>query len=370
MAGRRHHYVPRWAQAGFADLGARSKARTHLYRHGASAPLLVATRAVGLEGDFYRYKAGALDKSADEPLTAREAHHYSKLHHWLLRAGPSAAVSHAEASELFAHLETRTKEFRDYTTTACTRLASHIKEFLAEPAQFRAFLAQLVTAQPDVFQAALASVGSFAPPEQVVALLLNDAEYSPAEARQIAYFSRLPWVALLVDAVAAGHVEALLSSPASEERMRQYADREFSIVDLPDAALVLGSAPLILKPEGEGYTSLLIGGVPIEFAFLPLSPTRLLLASRPGFALPPWEELRYASVACSRDFFISKEPSEVLTDLLPKLGEWAPRVSDATTARWIQEARTETLLADPDGRDPLAEEIAMGLVLPHLSLKP
>lgn len=361
MAGTRHHYNPRWLQAGFADNGAGSKSRVWLYRKGWHAPKHVATKDVGLEEHFYAYGVGEERRNADEPMTAAERDLFAPLAR-RLREAPLGPLEdeHESLSELLAHIEVRTKAFRDYVTSASAPLAAALTAHVQRPESFRPYLAQLVEAQPAVFQEALASAGMSISSSQLKALVAGSdrTPYSPTEEAGLVRFQALPWSDILANAMKAGHVEALIESVVSDGRKRHFADCDFSVVEPTSACFVQGDAPLTFRMRSGRYNPLVIGDEPIDFAYLPLSPGRLLVAQRRGAALPAWQELRAANLVCSRDYFIGAQDSGELQALVPLLGTEAPRIDDTVTQAWMQEALQETLNESACSGDDCSVEAA------------
>lgn len=370
MAGTRHHYNPRWLQAGFADNGAGTKSRVWLYRKGWHAPKHVATKDVGLEENFYAYRVGEERRNADEPMTAAERDLFAPLAR-RLREAPLGPLEdeHESLSELLAHIEVRTKAFRDYVTSACAPLAAALTAHVQRPESFRPYLAQLVEAQPAVFGEALASAGMTVSASELKTLVAgsDSTPYSPTEQTGLARFHALPWFDILADAMKAGHVEALIESVVSDGRKQHYVDCDFSIVEPPAACLVQGDAPLTFRMRSGRFTPLVIGDEPIDIAYLPLSPGRLLVAQRPGCALPTWRELRAASLACSRDYFIGAQDSGELQVLVSLLGTEAPRIDDAVTMTWMQEALQDALSLGTAHPDDRARDVAVQILQNRLS---
>lgn len=353
MAGIRHHYVPRWLQAGFADAGAGAKSRTWLYRSTWQEPKFVATKDVGLEEHFYSYKTEGERRSADERMTAAEGNLYGPMVR-RLKAGTVglAEEPHTLLCEFFAHTEVRTKSFRDYLMSACAPLANAITEYVANPELFRPYLTKLVAAQPQVFIDVLAKVGLTVSTNDLIASLssAHEVPYNSAEQSTIARFKAIPWEAILVANMKAGHIEALFESLASEERKRLYTGRDFYIKDFPDAVFVQGDSVLVFRQKDGRYSSLAVQDADIDFAWLPLSPTRILFAGTPEQPLPSWQELRHASITCSRDYFIARDYSLELRHLAPSIGKAAPSISEVATQAWMQEALIEPLSPGWDQR--------------------
>ena len=77
---------------------------------------------------------------------------------------------------------------------------------------------------------------------------------------------------------------------------------------------------------------------PFEYAFLPITPTRVVVASTSGGMPNSWEELRDASIACSYQHFIATARYPELDVLASTLGSRFPTVTGPDIERLFMEA--------------------------------
>lgn len=105
MAGKRHHYIPRFLQRGFLDEKAK-KDYTFMYLDGgAKRPSKIDN--VGVEGFFYSAEG---ETDLDDKITALEGKYAQQINE--LRENPSDWFCFEDIAEIIYHFEVRTNNFR------------------------------------------------------------------------------------------------------------------------------------------------------------------------------------------------------------------------------------------------------------------
>ena len=121
------------------------------------------------------------------------------------------------------------------------------------------------------------------------------------------------------------------------EVAKRFQGCTFSVMRWGGARLVQGDTPVVFH-KASGFTPVLAKDEPFEYAFLPLTPTRAVVASTDGRTPESWEALRDASIACSYRHFIAAMPYPELEALSATLDTGFPAVTDADIEKLFTEA--------------------------------
>ncbi|MEG3128138.1 DUF4238 domain-containing protein [Pantoea cypripedii] len=105
MAGKRHHYIPRFLQRGFL-MGNPKKEYTYMYLNGGGQRPSKIDK-VGVEGYFYSISGEAELDDVYTDLESTYADIISKL-----RTFPLEKINDGEVAEIISHFEVRTNNLR------------------------------------------------------------------------------------------------------------------------------------------------------------------------------------------------------------------------------------------------------------------
>ena len=328
MTGKRHHYNSRFLQAGFNSRPGEKTPRAWLYRKGATAPVEPALTDIGVEVGFYQADVGGTQLSADDAITAAESR-LSKLVS-KLRAANGGPVDNGigDCAELMAHVQLRTKAAWVSTTSAAQRLNCLIREdaetqdilkeilqFVVQSNCFALFIAQTAPGvnKEHIRQGLLEALANvsvseiFAPgPKGVVGNTADD---------------------LAADVMAVLKVWAMTHVAQYPESAPEFQGCAFVICDFPGARLVQGDTVVVYHKRDGVFTSILREGEVFDFAVLPLTSSRVLVASK-GSMLESGEALQKASIRCAWNHFISDAKDEGLQALASTIGEGIPDITD------------------------------------------
>lgn len=156
MAGKRHHYVPRFLQAGFNSRPGEQVPHAWRYLKGETQPKELALSHIGVGKRFYDFNGGGVHISADAAVTRAESDRYAAMVRHLRDGTMGTTPGPTEIADLCSHLYLRTKAFWAQAELPIAPLAARMKA-LAQDAQAQArALQKLVLARPEVFMHFLA----------------------------------------------------------------------------------------------------------------------------------------------------------------------------------------------------------------------
>jgi hypothetical protein len=332
MAGKRQHFIPRFLQEGFASHTSGDAAFTWVYRKGAQS-FNSNIINVGVEGLFY---TEGDDTQADDLITDAETQFSALVRH--LRAGTSAATADHRLPRLLAHLEVRTRHLRQSFLLAGDFLVSKLLDFLANHRAFIAYLERRLQSDPSMIRESwskeLAKQGL---PEALLQPLITlSAPFLPVFLAQLG--PSLPRLAdelrttlprALKDGVKSGHIRGLKETISPEARVQRYETLIYSLVEVPDASLILGDSAVLFGVDGpRRYKAFLDKDDVLTGVFLPLSSTRAVVGAHAAVrVLPP--DLHHGLARSSLEYFIAAERSDVNDSLKEEIGEDAALLSRA-----------------------------------------
>jgi hypothetical protein len=338
MTGKRHHYNPRFLQAGFNSRPGGKTPRAWLYRKGATAPVEPALTDIGVEVGFYQADVGGIQLSADDAITAAE----SRLSELVskLRAANGGPVDNGigDCAELMAHVQLRTKAAWVFTTSGLQRLSRLIHEDGEMQDIVKGMLRFIVQAN------CLSSVIAQAAPgvdEEHIRQGLPEALANVSVSEMFAPCPKDAVGNTTEDFV--GDVTEMLKV-WSMTRMAQYAESAsefqgcaFVVCDFPGVRLVQGDTVVVYHKRDGVFTSILREGEVFDFAVLPLTSSRVLVASK-GSMPESGEALQKASIRCAWNHFISDAKDEGLQALASTIGEGIPNITDGDIKEMLRAA--------------------------------
>ena len=339
MTGRRQHYIPQFLQSGFGH-GQGKNRRAWLYRKGDSAPREDTLRNISVEDWFYRYRNARVELSSDESITRAERHRLAPLVRRLRtsKGGMISEDDRAGLAELFVHIHARTKAVWEIARSQAPRMFERLGRFARDPAAIRDSLPPLVEAQLDTVIQCLAPRYPGRDIRGLVREWMAQIETVPPEDLRSDVDGMLGGLLMLaLDTLQANKVQVMQELSERPEVAKRFQGCTFSVMRWGGARLVQGDTPVVFH-KASGFTPVLAKDEPFEYAFLPLTPTRAVVASTDGRTPESWEALRDASIACSYQHFIAAAPYPELEALSTTLGAGFPAVTDADIERLFTEA--------------------------------
>lgn len=319
MAGRQHHYLPRFLQRSFAHRQSGAQFYVHAH-HRTRGSLIVNVANIGQERDFYGEPS---DATLDDLITAQE----NQLADTLRRLNIGARVDDDEAALLICALGIRTKAMRTAVATLFpivmealrrrvldgkqTRSEFHrslhdpkLRRRLIEE-QLRKDFPQLGREDRARAHLRVSSVWTQLVSKHEEQLLAELTAMADAAFHEVMSKSEKVGDESFLRALSRG-------SPGHERAKRMVSDFAFDVWDaIGEERFVLGDCGPVAV-FSDGVPRLLLGAVDtnveMELVFLPISPTRCLVARRPYCRRTvSISELNRASASLSHEFFISEQ---------------------------------------------------------------
>lgn len=345
MSGKRHHFVPRFLQSGFASHTNGNEVFTWAYRKGAQV-FNTNIVNVGVEGLFYSQDG---DNTIDDSITTAEGR-YSELVE-ALRADKENAVADSKAiAELLAHLEIRTRHLRESFSNSTSFLMHELLRFFEDKQAFGKYIQKKLRSDPSILRNAIAEqLRNHNLPDSVLEEALK---IGPALIEQLmpSLLDSLPSMAtqyraeipqMLKVAAKSGHLKGLRQTLAPPVKTRVYEDLKFQILHVQDAAIPLGDSMLVFQLHGNRmFKPFSEKADQIQAVYLPLSFDRVLVGSVDD-AILDISRLPMAIAKCSLEYFISSTKSNTNDLLHSCIGELAYLLSQEQIEVLIEDLKNE-----------------------------
>lgn len=340
MSGRGQHFIPRFLQAGFNSRPGEKRPRAWLYRKESTKPVETALTNIGKERDFYQATVGDSTLSADEAMTQAESARLSNLVYQLRNGKPGLASDSDCIAELFAHIQLRTKAAWTFTVASMEQFGRLIRVDAEMQHILQEFLGRAAVTHPDLF----ASVAAQAVPgvdEQHIRRslpeVLANAPISKIFALSQGDKAGAAYDDMARDVMKVLKVWAMGTMAQRPETVPEFRGCTFVVCDFPETRLVQGDTVVVYHKVDGRFTPILREGEGFDFAFLPLTSSRVLVASKGGVP-KSGEALQEASIRCAWSHFISDAKDERLQALASTTGEGIPDITDGDIKEMLRAA--------------------------------
>lgn len=341
MSGKRQHHVPQFLQKGFSSRPGGKRELTWVYRKESADAFETGIHNIGVEGCFYRFTNSKVDLSADDAITRAEAMRLSRLVRSLRNGCCNVEQSHSLISELLAHVAIRTKANWETMEAPAAPLFAKYRDLALDPQALLPVLCAVAKAHRPMLIAGLAPRHPGLDVEAALDALIHQlsvGEPSPDILKAAEASTQGPWPEIVSACFQMLKVQVMQAVSERPALLTLFNRCSFQVLDFPDARLVQGDAPVVFHREsGAGFAPELPAGEYFNYAFLPLTPTRVLVASHGG-SPGSWEELQRASIACSYQHFISAETHLELAELASNIGSAFPVLTEEDIAALFAEA--------------------------------
>lgn len=345
MSGKRHHFVPRFLQAGFASHTNGSEVFTWVYRKGSN-PFNTNIVNVGVEGQFYSQDG---DSQVDEDITTAEGR-YSALVGALREGGEEVVSNSKEIADLLAHLEIRTRHLRESFSMTASLLMDELLRFVEDQQAFGMYVKRKMRSDPSILReaianelkelnlpdAALEELLSASQPmlEQLLPSLLSDLPSMASHFR-----SKIPQ--MVKAGSKSGHIKGLRQALAPPVKADAYAKLKFRVTHFENETMPLGDSMLVFQMKGERkFKSFTEKDDAIEAVYLPLSSDRVLVGSING-AVTDVSHLPTVIAQCSLEYFISGVKSASNEVLHNHISQFAYMLSPEQIEAIVDELKNE-----------------------------
>lgn len=345
MSGKRHHFVPRFLQSGFASHTNGSEVFTWVYRKG-SKEFNTNIVNVGVEGQFYSQDG---DNQVDDSITTAEGR-YSALVE-ALRKGSEDAVADSKAiAELLAHLEIRTRHLRESFAITASFLMQELLRFVEDKQAFGNYVQRKVRSDPSILRNAIANElkGRNLPDSMLEEIL--KASQPLLDQLLPSLLASLPSMAnqfraaipqIVKTGSKSGHIKGLQQSLAPPVKTDAYTNLKFQILHDQEATIPLGDSMLVFQLQGERkFKPFSEKDDQVHAVYLPLSSDRVLVGSVNDAVLYV-SHLPTVIAQCSLEYFIGSTNSTANDRLHSRIGEFAYMLSQEQIETLIEEVKNE-----------------------------
>lgn len=333
MAGDNQHFIPQFAQAGFASRGTAHKRKTWVYRRTRD-PFESNIRNVNAEHFFY---GTATDRGLDDEITKLEGQALAPLWQSLVEMAPGPVDDASSIARLVAHFETRTKHIRVLLEAPVNTLFDRIAREFEDKEALTKRLITWIRADPlhfigDAEQAklggrafAIATIKGMSR-KRLEPIVRPIVESAGVQLKLLRAVTDVPAL------MKRGHNNALLKSFGPSARVDTYETAHFRVVEyaVSDPPLVLGDSVCAFAVKGEEYRPLQDGPNAFRQVILPLAPGRALVGSLdPKAPIPKALQVRLAAIRCSRDQFIAAARQPDIEAAVGEIGIWSAMLGEA-----------------------------------------
>ena len=345
MSGKRHHFVPRFLQSGFASHTNGNEVFTWVYRKGSKG-FNTNIVNVGVEGQFYSQDG---DNQVDDNITTAEGR-YSALVE-ALRNGREDAVSNSNAiAELLAHLEIRTRHLRESFSITTSFLMEELLRFVEDEQAFGRYVQRKMRNDPSILRNAIADeLKNRNLPDSALEEFLKDSlplldQLWPSllgDLPSMTNHFRAAIPKMIKAGSKSGHIKGLQQALAPPVKTDVYANLKFRVLHVQDATIPLGDSMLVFQLDGERmFKPFSEKDDQIHAVYLPLSSDRVLVGSVNDTVLDIFH-LPTVIAQCSLEYFIGSTKNAGNDLLQSRIGDFAYMLSQEQIEALIEEMKNE-----------------------------
>ncbi len=346
MAGKKQHYVPRFLQAGFNSRASTLGDPPHawLYMTGR-APVEASLKDIGHDEWFYTFRRnGQTIECADGAISEAERAWMSRLiRHLREDASFDLDTHHADISHLLSHLVIRNRAIWKLIEAPAAPLFDRLRDAAQDPVWLAGVIKQLLEANRPFFEEALSAML----PEADIPALVDQAETAFASGTvPQASDGAMPMLKYLHEdlmprVLKVLRVQTMAEALRDPSQYKLFRDCSFEVARDAKGGLIQGDTPVVFhRADGRGFTPVPSEGEDFDYAYLPLSPSVVLIASKGGKP-QSWDALRQASAVCSHTYFIAAEQSAALNALADTIAASFPAPTEQQISSMFSEALDE-----------------------------
>ena len=362
MAGRNQHFIPRFLQRAFAIRPARKE--IWYFGSGEVAEKRFVKRTAS-EDFFYSEPKSDGQSTLDDAITRVESDIAASLNE--IRAkDPGEAIAPATAALIVSHLAQRTASVRATLGEGVAGLLERVAEILSDrdkveelvglggtvpEDRFRELVMSELTGKREIARLGLPHrvlerIAFFVAKENADELVEQSVEFAEAILRGV-------WAGS-TDLVRESHNKALGGMVESNEYQTLLEAFEWRVESGPVTGAILPDCVVIgFGSDGVAGNHLSIGGKEMAAIMLAMSPLRLLVGRKPGFARPTDFDYNVEAARLSHTFFLAPRNDEETARLHPMIGqklrlalkEAVEHALDGAVSKWAT-AQTESRRPD------------------------
>lgn len=347
MAGKRHHYLPKFLLSGFCFKQTGKESYCWVYRKTGSE-YETNIKNIGVEGYFYGRPE---ETDLDDRITCEETE-FANLVQSLRSSCAGILADQERVSRLVVHLALRTKNVRSTFELGVTSFMNDLLDVVSDPEKCKELVLNSISNDPDFIVSAvegeLIKQGKHLhfnsiKKSDLRSLILSQApmlaeEFAAVETPAVTNFIEKA-IEIIPSSVGSGHIGALEKGSAPEKRVRGLSNIEWELLVFPKHSVILGDVGVWVEMSNEEG--------PIQFSHfegcpnivcLPLSHSHVLIGK--PFDSKGEIDLAYinkATASLSFDFFVSSRKNTVRKEWVKIIRSKSQQKIEELTASSISE---------------------------------
>lgn len=324
MSGKQQHFIPQFLQKGFSSRSSKKEDYVWVYRKGI-APFNPNTKGIGQERYFY---SDSDDAYIDNAITAEEDLFATFCEQ--MRTDPNAIQDlDRQAPRLLAHLEVRSKNFRDSFISNSQVMFDAIFELITDQEKVQKFIENKMTDDPlhffdkNIPKQGMRKFQRLTIAKKMRLAFLRSGKLPEGANTMVNFFStkRDEIPELIKAAIISGQLKTLRRSVVPQKRVDLFSSLSYEIVSTPN--LHLGDSMLVLLVENNRdmvFKTVISKKEKCVVAFLPLSVNTALVGKLEDTPIDI-DNFVNQIAPCSVDFFIADRNEKNLEMKAGQIGE-------------------------------------------------
>ena len=322
MSGKRHHFIPKFLQKGFAIEEDSKTQKIWIYKKNSKTfPANIIDS--GVEGYFYGIDG---DSKLDDEITKFEDK-YGRLINSARTASLDTKLDKKSISKLIYNFEIRTRNLRQNFRESLNIVAQELFTTLSNPENYEKMLKGMVN--DEVNKSIDKECTKQGVPRPMLPLyrarfkneLKEEIEkHIPLMYEQTKIFCDYSIKMLnetLADKVKSAHINAMLdTSKQKPAKLNWYEQLEYSICETENVEIPLGDSIILFHvKENRGFKSFLDSKKNLIAVILPISPKRIIYGTKHKHYIPDFSALKEAVISTSKEFFLFNTYDDYLDSL-------------------------------------------------------
>lgn len=335
MSGRKQHFIPQSLLRGFSANQSGKNTQVLVFKSDQE-PYLANTKDVAAKRHFYsELSSSNQGKTLDDLITDYEDN-LAKLLQELRDSADNGPVNGAIAAELVTHLTMRADFIRNVFGLGVREIIAGSIAFFSEPESMRSLLG-IDDEQPasifiEELEKVVTGLRSNLPAEisesllrRILSFLVRE-EFETIKGRHFSGLSSVfnQLASQIPTLIRNGHIQALERSVAPEPRIQSLEQLNWTVINVPDANLILPDCVAISFSSSENHCSphvLESNAEDFEQVFLPISSSQLLVGRRDPSKIVALDQFNRRAAACSAEFFVSSINTPEIASYATDIGE-------------------------------------------------
>lgn len=345
MAGKRHHYIPRFLQRGFL-MNEAKKEYTYMYLNGGGIrPSKIDN--VGVEGLFYSVDG---ESELDDVYTNLENNYATIINK--IRSSPFDKINTLEMAEIVSHFEVRTNNLRK-------SFHSSSKSFLDKMTESFLKVDVLKPIVQNELKKIFNTVGAIdnlmsnldVPGEHRELLVKNIPimlemhleNYITSNLEPIRGMFKLAVDQHLKGVVKKGHINGMIRNISENMKVEAYKNLNYRVIST-DFSLILGDSVVFFEFDGlKEFKPFYDVKNTLKSVYLPISSNLFIYGSEDN-TVPKLEIINEMSAKCSSDFFIACEKKSHFSSIQGLIGKNCTLLTDDEMHEILKEIIAEKML--------------------------